>query len=608
MSWVNRLIETYDNYFRDGVPADDDTPLVPIGFLPKKIGLLVNLKQDGVFLSAQFQEEDVYENVPSTPEAEGRVGQPVPYPLSDEIRYVAGDLSEYTEKNYEPYFDAYTKQLHAWAAVDNSPNEIGIILSYILRKSFVRDLLDHGLIKLDKDNHFPAKYLKIFVSFAIFDGISAFQRVASQESVIKSWQKYVNMSMEKTDFSYASGVAQPVIYNHAKIEGNSKLFSQKDADRTFQFKGRFETSEQAYAVSYSDSSKVSNTIRWLRNKSAFKKYGMTFLTWSTLAKKVIPPLDEDEPEEVLTYTSEGYAKAVRDKMRGVQHEMQYSHNASVILLGLETATPGRMSVTYYEEFGGEQYLAILERWYIKCSWLLCRNHKDTRQIYKSFATPTPREIGMAVYGTGAMNTAMQDKKAEKSTTKLIKKLYNDLVICIVNSRPVPTVYALEAFKRTCNPNSFTDNKGKWQRINWEKNLAVTLAMLKSSFEKEDYQVALDKECTERSYLFGRLAAVADVVETRAMNGAESGWRQTNAVRYFSALQQRPAVTWQTIETKLIPYYKQLREKGGYYSRLMDEIYMLGNSEEMALNVPLSPKFLEGYHNQRYELTKRKGEN
>ena len=42
-------------------------------------------------------------------------------------------------------------------------------------------------------------------------------------------------------------------------------------------------------------------------------------------------------------------------------------------------------------------------------------------------------------------------------------------------------------------------------------------MLKSAFEKEDYNVALDKECRDRSFLFGRLAAVADTVETRAMN-------------------------------------------------------------------------------------------
>lgn len=610
MSWANRLIETYDNYFLDGVPQDDDVPLVPVGFVgPKKIGIRVNLDRDGLFSSAQILEREIYENIPSTPEAEGRVGQAAPYPLSDEIRYTAGDLSQYSEENnkkkYDTYFKAYISQLQTWIDTTECPDELLILFHYISKKTLVNDLINSGLIQLDNKRLFPAKYLKTFVSFSVFDGDSAFLPIVSLDSVIESWQTFVKKTREGASLSYINGGFEPAIYNHAKIEGNAKLISQKDAGQVFQFKGRFETSEQAYAVSYSDSAKVSNTIRWLKDKGAFKKYGLTFLTWSTKAKEVIPPLDEDEPEEIITYTAESYSKTIRDKMAGIQNEVQYDQDSTIVLMGLETATPGRMSVTYYEEFGGKQYLAMLEKWYTHCSWILWRNHKDDKKLYRSYATPTPFEIGSAVLGDAVMITASKDKRWEKTATKLVKKLYNDLVICIVNGRAVPAAYTLEAYRRVCNPYSFTNHNGEWQRINWEKCIAITLAMLKSSFQKEDYQVALDKECADRSYLYGRLAAVADVVETRAISGSDSGWRQTNAIRYFGALQQRPAVTWQTIETKLIPYYKQLREKGKYLARLTDEIYLLGKPEEMSINRPLSPKFLEGYHNQRYELTTRK---
>ncbi len=605
MSWANRLIETYDNYFRDGAPGDDPTPLVPVGFSAKKIGIRVNLYRDGTFASAQILENDVFENIPSTPEAEGRTGPPVPYPLIDELRYIAGDLSEYAKVDYRDYSRAYEAQLRGWAESSDSSEELRIILRYIAGKTLAGDLLESGLVRLDKEGFFPAKYVQLLVSFDLFNGVSSFVPIAGQSSVIQSWQSFIVHRAEGSDLSYADGGYDHPLYNHAKIEGNAKLMSQKESGMSFQFRGRFETPEQAYAVSYMDSAKISNTIRWLRNRGAFRKYGMTFLTWSTKAKNVIPPLDEDEPEEIVTDTAEAYAEVVRDKMSGVRHETQYGQNAAVVLLGLETATPGRMSVTYYEELGGEQYLDMLERWYLHCAWLLCRNHKETKQMYRTYATPTPWEIGTAVYGAEAVIAASRDKRLEKSATKLMKKLCNDLVICIVNGRAVPNAYSLEAYKRTCNPNSFTDSSGKWQRISWEKSMAVTLAMLKSSFEKEEYQVALDKECTDRSYLFGRLIAVADTVESRAMSGTDSGWRQTNAVRYFSAMQQRPAVTWQTVETKLVPYYKQLREKGGYYAHLADEIYLLGKPEEMSMNTPLSPKFLEGYHNQRYELNKKK---
>ncbi len=605
MSWANRLIETYDNYFRAGAPSDDPSPLVPVGFIPKRIEIRVNINRDSTYASGQILDGDILEVIPATPEAEGRVGPPMPYPLSDELRYTAGDLSEYVKEDYSAFFSAYETQLKTWVESCSCPEELRILLEYITRKTLAADILQSGLIKRDKEGLFPLKYVKSFVSFSVFDGSSLYIPVVSHKLTIASWHEYIAKKEAGSELSYASGVAEPSLYNHAKIEGNAKLISQKEGGMTFQLRGRFESPEQAYAVSYTDSAKISNTIRWLKNKNAFKRFGMTLLTWSTKAKTVIPPLDDDEPEDSLTYTAETYARAVRDKMNGVRQETQYSPDTTIILLGLETATPGRMSITYYEELGGEQYLAMLEKWYLRCSWLLCRNHKETKQLYRRYSTPTPWEIGKAVYGEETAITASQDKKIEKPSTKLMKKLCNDLVICITNGRPVPTEYSFAAYKRICNPTSFTDSKGKWQRIKWEKSMAVTLAMLKSSFEKEDYQVSLNKECTDRSYLFGRLIAVADVVESLAMSTTDSGWRQTNAVRYFSAMQQRPAVTWQTIETKLIPYYKQLREKGGYLSHLSDEIYQLGNPDEMSLNTPLTPRFLEGYHNQRYELTKKK---
>ena len=603
MSWANRLIETYDNYFRDGAPADDSSPLVPVGFVPKKIGIRVNLNRDGTFASAQILDDEVWENVPSTPGAEGRVGPPVPYPLSDEIRYTAGDLSLFTVDNYDSYFSAYEKQLREWTESGDSPEELRIFLQYIVQKTLTADLLQSGLIRLDKDGYFPNKFVKTIVGFTVFDGVSAYIPISGLFPVIDSWQVYLQKSMEGNELSYASGMLAPPLYNHARIEGTAKLISQKDAGQTFQFKGRFETPEQAYAVSYSDSSKISNTIRWLKGKSAFRNYGMTFLTWSTKAKRVIPLLEEDEPEEFLTYTAESYARAIREKMNGYQNEVQYRDDAAIVLLGLETATPGRMSVTYYEELGGKRYLQMLEKWYTSCSWLLCRNRKETKQLYLNYATPTPHEIAEAVYGFDAVRLASQDKKAEKSATKQMKKLYNDLVICIANGRQMPSVYAMEAYKKACSPNSFTDSSGKWQRISWQKSMAVALAMLKSSFEKEDYNVALNTECTDRSYLFGRLVAVADEVELRAMDFDE---HQTNAVRSFTAMQQKPATTWVLLDMKLKPYFTKLnnyyiRE----YKRLIDEIYNQANYGELSNNTPLTPKFLEGYHNQRYELTKKK---
>ncbi len=59
-------------------------------------------------------------------------------------------------------------------------------------------------------------------------------------------------------------------------------------------------------------------------------------------------------------------------------------------------------------------------------------------------------------------------------------------------------------------------------------------------------MALDKEETNRSYLYGRLLAVADRIEYRTYDEKDKA-RVTNAKRYMSTFSQRPFETWKMIE-------------------------------------------------------------
>lgn len=83
---------------------------------------------------------------------------------------------------------------------------------------------------------------------------------------------------------------------------------------------------------------------------------------------------------------------------------------------------------------------------------------------------------------------------------------------------------------------------------------------------------------------------------------------TNAVRLFTAMQQRPATTWQNLEMKLSPYLGKLGAPSRmWYERLIDAVFNLGDNITGS-NSPLSPRFIEGYHNQRYVLINGKKEN
>lgn len=119
-------------------------------------------------------------------------------------------------------------------------------------------------------------------------------------------------------------------------------------------------------------------------------------------------------------------------------------------------------------------------------------------------------------------------------------------------------------------------------------------------------MALNEKETDRSYLYGRLTAVADIIESRALREADSD-RMTNAVRLFTVM-RASRDNMANLEQKLSPYFGKLSATSRtWYKRMIDSIIELGD-DLMGDNSPLSPRFIEGYHNQRYVLLSKKKEN
>ena len=72
-------------------------------------------------------------------------------------------------------------------------------------------------------------------------------------------------------------------------------------------------------------------------------------------------------------------------------------------------------------------------------------------------------------------------------------------------------------------------------------------------------MALKQGETNRSYLFGRLLAVADQMERATFTKEEKGSRTTNAMRYMMKFSSRPSSTWKTLQEKLLPYQEKRGE-------------------------------------------------
>lgn len=610
MSWMQALLDTYDNYFSAPIENQGTAPL-PVGFTMKKINIQVCLGADGSFYSASMLDNVREIAVPSSPKAEGRTGNPAPYPLYDEIGFVGGDLSAYTDTDYTKYATAYLENLEAWQNTKNAPAALRILYTYIQKGTLVQDLVASKTVTLEKTGSFPDKYKKAWVEFRLYDPTTqSFVSIAEMPEIRESWKDFLLMSMEDKSLSYASGEIEPVCknQNHAKVTGNAKLISAKNDGNPFQYEGRFCSAEEACMVGYLSSAKMHNALKWLIQQQGLRRYGMVFVSWNVECRKIVRIEDEDEGE-VFEYavvdTDEAFSYAVSETIRGLKDAPQYPKSSNIAFLSVVTATTGRMSINFWEELDGETYLKRLHHWYTHCFFRLCRFEKETKKPKLYTATPTPYEIGCAVYGDENMQTAKYDTNTSKSITKQVKRLYLDLFSCIYNQKTIPYPYVQAAYHRILNPLRF-QNKGKWSRLPWERATSITLAMLKNvRNHEEEYTLSLNTEEKDRSYLFGRLTAIADVVEQRATDWEND--RQTNAVRYFTAMQQRPATTWANLRSRLEPYFAKIKSPKvrEYYRQMLDAVYALGENGELSSNAPLTPRFLEGYHNQRYELTKKK---
>ena len=117
-------------------------------------------------------------------------------------------------------------------------------------------------------------------------------------------------------------------------------------------------------------------------------------------------------------------------------------------------------------------------------------------------------------------------------------------------------------------------------------------------------MALDEICNDRSYLYGRLLAVADRVEYRTFE--QDSERMTNAKRYMTTFSQRPFETWKIIEENIQPYWNHLKvSERNYYRKVLDEIYALFEVDAFKEKRRLDGLYLLGFHSQMFELKKKK---
>lgn len=634
MSWIQKLYETYENcQSMIGIASDEgEVPLLPICHTTQKAQIEIVIDQDGNFKKADvISKNDSRTIVPCTESSGGRAGiRPEPHPLCDKLQYVAKDFCDYggeVTRGYstnpkEPY-EKYLEILEKWCKSQYSHPKAIAVLSYVKRGQVIKDLIEHQVLhigangklidKWDKKfGNIPPDIFKVTTNINQYDAFVRWRVETSGDTqtatwkdfdLFQSWIKYYSSIKETQSLCYITGLEFPIADQHpAKLRNDAdkaKIISSNDLSG-FTFRGRFHDANQACSVGFEITQKAHNALRWLISKQGYKRGDQAIVAWATTGKEIPDPFadpfnilgfDKIQDDIKLTVsTAQELALKLNKKIAG--YTTNLGDTARVIVMGLDSATPGRMSITYYRELTGSDFLNRIENWHKTCCWI---HDYRVKEIIDS-KTGRKKKIHIRFVGAPAPNDIAEAAYGSKVDDKLRKATVERILPCIIDGQRIPRDLVESAVRRGSNRVGLE----AWE---WNKTLSIACALYRKYHEKEDFKMALDENRKSRDYLYGRLLALADSLEQWALRKAGED-RQTTAARLMQRFADHPFTTWRTIELALTPYKARLGNKSLKRQQMISQVMAMFDSEEFKSDKKLSGEFLLGYHCQREALWRK----
>jgi CRISPR-associated protein Csd1 len=612
MSWIQKLYETYERCA--DAPQLEKESLMPVSHTEQQAHIEIVLDQGGNFQRAVLVDKETTV-VPATETSAGRTGtKPPPHALCDKIQYCASDYKTFGGIK-DSFFKEYIEQLRLWHDYDPNP-KVEAVLKYVANGRVVADLAREGLLYCDPGGTLLTEWNSDAPAPQIFrmltpkekkrDQGDAFVRWRVQvpgdpvsavweDRVIRdSWIRFEASRKTERGLCMVTGETTELADSHPKRlrhgADGAKLISSNDAVG-YTFRGRVERPSQTYGVGSSVTQKAHSALRWLIARQGYKAGDQVFVAWAVSGSPVPDPLADTAAlfdavqangtaEEVAQYQGDAgqhFALRLRNAIAGYRAEL--GDRDGVVVIGLDSATPGRMAITYYRELTGSEFLDRVSAWHAAFCWF--QNYGKNKHYV---GAPAPRDIAEAAFGS-------RDDKLRNATVER-------LLPCIVDARPVPRGIVSTLVRRACNRAGLK----QWE---WEKYLGIACALVRGSRKgEEDYQMALEENRTTRDYLFGRLLAIAENIEQRALHVAGES-RDTNAAKLMQRFSEHPFSTWRNIERGLTPYKTRLRTKRPSVllerEKLLDTVMEMFSRADFINDSKLSGEFLLGFHCQRAAL-------
>jgi len=590
LSWFSNLVETYSRLVDIvGKPDDDGNILLPEGHMAANTDVCISIDDEGNFRRADESKQNII--IPCNEDSASRAGKvEYPHPLHEQIGYLALD---------EKKRAAYLSQLDKWCPYHS---KVEAVYKYVDGNSLIRDLQE-SCIKTDDP--------KLFIRFSVETSVDDLNpNLWKDDTVAAAWQTYCEKTEpEDKTLCYATGGYALSRTKHPKginpSANSAKLISCNDSTN-FTFRGRFAQPEQANAISAIASHQAHAMLRYLIATQGHKCDSQAIVAWAIDDGSAAPNLlsdslglylaaEQTDLEKVIKAQAEiidiDFAKKLRNAISGMGDAAKLREGSRrVAVIAVDAATTGRMAITFYKDLLENEYIDRVIAWHETCCWWF--RGKGIGYV----SAPSADRIIAAVYG----------EPRGENYDKIKKQGRERLLHCILNGERIDAGWLAAAVGRVSNPFSYSKQDGGWDKYKWEIALSVTCAVAGKHYadRKEKISLVLDKTCNDRSYLYGRLLALADKIESHARylqtGGNDTDKRPTNALRYMTAFAAKPFRTWVLVYHQLVPYLQRL-DGGEWYRQQIDEIMSIFQEGEYECEKSLDGKYLMGFSLQRRAL-------
>ena len=553
---------------------------------------------------------------PVTSDSVARSGKnPAPHPLVDKLTYY---LSEIDQGQY----DAYHRQLDEWIS-QCQEQEVKRFLSHIqrflLQDDFIEKIVQslygrvtsrEGLKVTFLNSDDSEKTIDLSTAFLEFkiDQFIGYQTVSVTNylDLHKAYISYVESNQQADIICNISGKQEVLAAKHRGLIGNAKLISVSNNIETY--KGRFKQREDVFTVGNQTSEKIhlmakfllenEHTHAWLGSGQHLINWFSDDLTNETQLDITSPKVEDNGMFDFGETSSDDSPKfqvtEVNKKIRSafIHGKKEFGDGATYYVAIVNKTNDGRVALKYFRQLAASQLLDNLNKWQDRYSWQFKKQNGEYAEC-----PPSYQDIVLAAYGVD------RGRFLELDNDKFKSDQFQKLATSMIDGKDIPDTIL----------GKLKDNIKQRQRYGntWNKVLFVSLALLHKT-NKEEFTPMLDHENKDRSYLFGRLLAIFELLELQRyqLDGSKND-RITNAERYWNAYTSQPAKLMMNLTNKIKPYEEAVKlNSPGIFNKLEKEreeiMVLLGHlMQERGINDPLDYRFIFGYYAEKqYFYTKQ----